>query len=117
MKSPKSKLGMAVGLEFVVTQHTRDKELLESLIGFLGCGRYSPSNDTEAGNYKVNSIADIGNKIIPFFNKYPLRGAKSANFADFCLAAEIIKVGGHLTKSGLEQIHLIKSGMNKGRPS
>jgi len=40
---------------------------------------------------------------------------KAKDFADFCKAAEIMKVKGHLTESGLEQICIIKAGMNTKR--
>ncbi|HLT42012.1 MAG TPA: hypothetical protein VKZ95_04845 [Sphingobacteriaceae bacterium] len=36
---------------------------------------------------------------------------------DFKRAAEIMKVKGHLTQSGLDEIRLIKAGMNRGRES
>lgn len=40
-------------------------------------------------------------------------GVKAKDFEAFCKAAEIMKVKGHTTESGLEEIHLIKAGMNK----
>jgi hypothetical protein len=115
--SPKSKLGMAVQLVFVVTQHVRDQKLLEGLIDYIGCGRYSKRK--EAGDFKVLSIADINKKIIPFFSEYQLQGVKSHNLADFRSVArfQIMEAKGHLTTEGLEQIQAIKMGMNKGRVS
>jgi LAGLIDADG endonuclease len=106
---------MAVQLVFVVTQHVRDQKLLEGLIDYIGCGRYSKRK--EAGDFKVLSIADINKKIIPFFSEYQLQGVKSQNFADFRSVAQIMEAKGHLTTEGLEQIQAIKMGMNKGRVS
>lgn len=111
--SPKSKLGRSVQLVYVVTQHVRDRELMEGLIEYLACGKYSKRKD--AGDFKVLSIADINNKIVPFFTEYSLQGVKSLNFSDFKLAAEIMKMKGHLTADGLERIQAIKMGMNTGR--
>lgn len=111
--SPKSKLDMAVQLVFIVTQHMRDQKLLEGLIHYLGCGRYSKRK--EAGDFKVLSISDINQKIIPFFDKYQLQGIKSLNYADFRSVAKIMETKGHLAKEGLEQIQAIKMRMNKGR--
>jgi len=37
------------------------------------------------------------------------------DFADFKKTVEIMKTKGHLTESGLEEIGMIKAGMNKGR--
>lgn len=56
-------------------------------------------------------------KIIPFFDKYPLQGVKALDYADFKRGAIIVKARGHLTKDGLDQIKNIKAGMNKGRLS
>lgn len=106
---------MAVQLSLIITQHARDHKLLEGLIGYLGCGIYSERKGKEAGDYKVLTLGGIADKIIPFFLKYPIQGTKSLNFADFCLAAEIMKRKGHLTPEGLAKIQKIKEGMNTGR--
>lgn len=111
--SPKSKLGKAIQLVYVVTQHSRDQELMEGLIGYLGCGKYSKRKG--AGDFKVLSIADLNNIIVPFFLEYQLQGVKSFNFADFRAVAEIMGVKGHLTTEGLAKIQAIKMGMNRGR--
>lgn len=42
-KSSTYKLGFQVYLKFQITQHNRDKELLKSLVGYLGCGCYESS--------------------------------------------------------------------------
>jgi hypothetical protein len=67
------------------------------------------------GNYIVTKFSDINNKIIPFFQKYPLSGAKAAEFADFIEIARIIREKGHTIESGLEEIRFIKSRMIKRR--
>jgi len=71
----------------------------------------------EAGNFIVERLSDLTEKIIPFYDKYRIHGVKALDFADFCKAAEIMKVKGHLTESGLEELRLIKAGMNTGRES
>lgn len=57
----------------------------------------------------------LGDKIIPFINKYPLQGSKILNFVAFCKVAELMNNKAHLTKDGLEEIRKIRSGMNNGR--
>jgi hypothetical protein len=39
-KSSSDKLGFSVKLRFILTQHTRDAELLKSLVSYLDCGNY-----------------------------------------------------------------------------
>jgi hypothetical protein len=63
----------------------------------------------------LKQFSDINTKIIPFLKKYPILGAKANDFLDFVEAAKIINDKGHLTKEGLQQILILKNGMNRGR--
>jgi hypothetical protein len=65
--------------------------------------------------FTVSSLSDLVNKIIPFFEKYPLQGSKRLDFIDFCKIANLMKEKRHLTMEGLEDIRKIKFGMNTGR--
>lgn len=116
-KSETHKLGTRVELVFTVVQHSRDEELLKTLIMIFDCGRYALRKNKLAGDFVVNKFSDILLKIIPFFDQYSLQGDKSLDFADFKRASDIMKSEGHLTPEGLEQIRKIKEGMNTGRSS
>lgn len=63
----------------------------------------------------MTKFSDITEKIIPFFDKYPLRGSKAKDFSDFCKVVELMKKKAHLTDEGLNEIKKIKSGMNSLR--
>jgi hypothetical protein len=86
---------------------------MRSLIEYLDCGNIYKYRDSLS--YQVSKFSDIENKIIPFFTKFPILGAKSLDFSDFCRAVVIIKDAKFSPKDKLEQISKIKSGMNKGR--
>lgn len=60
---------------------------------------------------QITKVSDILNIIIPFFEKYPIVGIKSLDFADFKKVAIIIQSKKHLTREGLNQILEIKSNM------
>jgi hypothetical protein len=111
--SPSCKLKERVKLIFQLTQHSRDEQLMVNLANYLDCGNIFKKRD--AFDFVVTKFLDIENQIIPFFQKYPIRGIKALDYADFVKAADIIKVKGHLTAEGLDQIRKIKAGMNKGR--
>jgi LAGLIDADG endonuclease len=88
---------------------------MEKLIDFLGCGLYHSYSHRDAAMFFVSNFSDIINKIIPFFEKYPMLGVKAKDFGDFKKVSVMMQDKHHLTSSGLEQIRQIKSGMNKGR--
>ncbi len=113
-KSSSSKIGHQVYLQFNIIQHARDALLLKSFEEFFKCGKVYLHSEN-AIFFSVTKYSDITNIIIPFFNKHPIPSVKSKDFKDFCLAAELMKNGAHLTEQGLNQIRLIKGGMNTGR--
>lgn len=88
---------------------------MEALIQYFGCGIYKARSVASAGDFFVSNFSDIFEKILPFFGKYPLQGAKAKDLADFRRAAEIIKVKGHLTEEGFKELGLLKTGMNAAR--
>lgn len=63
-------------------------------------------------DFQILKFKDLCDKVIPFFQSLPLQGAKSEDFSDFCKAVDIMKVKGHLTNEGLDQINKLKEGMN-----
>ena len=102
-----------VAILFILTQHIRDYLLLKSFIDFFDCGHtYSYLNYIEV---KCHSFKDIYEKILPFFQKYPILGVKAQDLEDWKKVAEMIKSKEHLTNEGFEQIRQIQAIMNKGR--
>ena len=87
---------------------------MKSLSTYLDCGGWQPEAKN-LGQFVVSRFSDVADKIIPLFNKYSIVGVKYLDYLDFCKVAELMKESKHLTKDGLEEIKLIKSGMNTGR--
>jgi hypothetical protein len=107
--------GFTVKLVFRVNQHSKDAELMKSLIYYLECGNYYPASNQNSGEFIVTRLSDITEKIIPFFEKNQIKGEKSYDFQDFCKVAQLRKSEAHLTTEGLAKIRQIKGGMNRGR--
>ena len=61
-----------------------------------------------ANYYRVNSLKDICEKIIPFFVQYSFLGSKSLSFKKFCQVAKIMQEKDHLNYQGLNKIKNIK---------
>jgi hypothetical protein len=97
-KSTRCKLGEAVTLKFQITQHSRYSNLMKKLITNLGCGRIELNKERSAVYFLVTKFNDILQKIIPFFEKYPLEGLKSLDFACFKKVAELMKDKADMTE-------------------
>lgn len=63
----------------------------------------------------ITKFSIIRDKIIPFFELYPLTGQKKLDYLDWCKISKLMSEGSHLTTEGLNLIRDIKEGMNKGR--
>lgn len=113
-KSSTHKLGVSVKLNFTINQHSRDAELIKGLIQYLGCGSYYTNSSLPQVEYRVSKSSDI-DKIILFFDQYNLISVKLMDYKDFKRTAELMKNKAHLTQKGLDDILIIKGGMNKGR--
>lgn len=81
----------------------------------LGSGSIYKYPKQPAINIIIFNFSDITNKIIPFFNEYPLLGVKLYDYLDWCKIHNLILDGSYLTPEGLNIIQNIKAGMNKGR--
>jgi hypothetical protein len=109
------KTGFSISLIFRICQHSRDTQLINSIIKYLNCGRLEVRSKLNFVELVVTKFSDIEHIIIPFFYKYPIQGIKSLDFKDFCKIALSIQNKDHLTSEGFEKIKNIKSGMNTGR--
>lgn len=104
-----------VELRFRITQHIRDAHLLGVIAEYLECGKVYTRYNKLACDLEVYTFKDNIIKVIPLFNKYPLRTVKEKDFKDFISVAGYIKDKHHLTPEGLALITAIKSNMNKFR--
>jgi hypothetical protein len=110
--SPTTKLGKSVVLRFQITQHSKDIRLIEMLISTLKCGKIQLALAQSTVNYVVVRFQDIFERIIPLFDRHPIKGIKSLDFADFKKIANLMYNKDHLTKQGLSEISRIKLNMN-----
>jgi hypothetical protein len=82
-------------------------------MNFFGAGKIYKSRDTVY--LHITKIDEINEKIIPFFEKYKIVGNKLKDYSDFKKVVDLMNNKAHLTSEGLQEIHKIKIGMNKGR--
>ncbi len=99
--------------EFTVVQHRRDVQLLHSLKRYFGCGVVR-QNHGDRMAYRVRGLNHLIERIVPFFEKHPLKSKKRVDFARFRKILHLIRHGKHLNLQGIEEIRAIASTMNTG---
>jgi len=124
-----SKLGKRVRLIFGTCLHIRDKDLLIGMGNYFKNLNFNLLNSNEINKeisvhcnernntslLQIKNNFDIENKVIPFFNEYPILGVKRLDFEDFKKVAELVKNKEHLNAEGLNKIIKIVEGMNLDR--
>ena len=113
LNSPNHKLNKKIQLEFNLSQHARDEELMRGIANYFNAG--SVSLNRNAFVFRVVSFSELTENILPLFINYPIQGIKYFDYLDFLKAVEIIRNKKHLTLEGLEEIQKIKEGMNSRR--
>nr|YP_010365181.1 cytochrome c oxidase subunit 3 [Exserohilum turcicum]UOU81407.1 cytochrome c oxidase subunit 3 [Exserohilum turcicum] len=118
VKTSKIHSGYKVSPYFYIALHIRDIDLLENLKIYLNCGLVETvkTRPTQS-SYVVYKYNEITNKIIPFFEKYSLRGIKLLDFYDF---KKVVNIVGEINKydehsATLKEILEIKRNMNRNR--
>nr|YP_009690205.1 LAGLIDADG homing endonuclease [Porodaedalea pini]QEG56985.1 LAGLIDADG homing endonuclease [Porodaedalea pini] len=122
--SNKNKISQFVQLIFKISQHHRDKNLLELIAKYLNCGQVIYHSE-KAKVFLVGKFVDINNKILLIFKAHSIQGIKQLDYQDFCEIATLIGdphpplgrgwVGKHLSPIGIAKIQLIKDRMNTKR--
>lgn len=106
-KKPDYKLGWQVVLSFNVSQ--KDVSLLNIIQKTLNCGIIKTRKIDNLHSFDVTNVDDITEKVIPFFQKYPLLSeSKNRNFSIFCEVSNLVKRGDHKNLVGLKKILILR---------
>lgn len=113
--------GFQVAHQFVVTQGAKSVECLQLMqqyfgVGRLHCNRRYDNHKEHLYQFVVGRRSDLLQRIVPFFQKYPLRTAKRLDFERFVACMRIIEAKEHLTRCGLLEIVEIIQTMNHRKP-
>jgi hypothetical protein len=109
------RIGVEVRPSFSLSLNEKDRDLLEDLQAFFGCGWIRQSRGDRTSKYEARSTRDLVGHILPHFEGFPLQGSKARSFVGFSTACRMIEQGDHLTREGLRQIVSIAYRMNFGK--
>ena len=118
IRNSTTRFGKQIFPEFVVTQGAKSLSALEAIKGFFGCGsivlnkRYDNHNE-HLYRYCVRSISELNEKIIPFFEKFPLRTYKQKDFVLFKKVVGMMSKKRHLEEKGWNAILELASKTNR----
>ena len=95
--------------------HEKDRALIQSIQDFFGgIGYVSKPNNTSTVEFRVTTIKEIVNVIIPHFNNYPLITQKYSDYVLFKQIVLLMLNKEHITYLGLQKIVNIKASLNLG---
>ena len=109
------RFGYQILPELTVVQHQRDLDLLYELRSEMKCGVVR-RNHGDRFCWRVRSLKNLTEVIIPFFDKYPLKSKKALEFIKFRKVVMMMQKGIHLSKEGFAEITKIASEMNRAQP-
>jgi len=81
VKSKTTKIEYSVSLRFMISQHSRDEQLMLNLIHFFNCGKLNKNNNCL--NLTIRRFGDIDKILIPFFQKISNHRTKIIRFSRF----------------------------------
>lgn len=115
LKNPRYKTGWNVQARIQIKMHERDRDLITQIQKYFGgIGYISNPNKNTTVEFRVSTINDLINVILPHFDNYPLLTKK---YSDYVLFKNIIKLmleKNHSTLEGVQKIVNIKASMNLG---
>lgn len=100
----KLQTGIEVRPSFCVAQNRRSLQVLKDIHTYFGCGAIRFSKRDQMYKYEVRSVKDLMTRIIPHYQKFPLRTAKEQDFERFAKICAMIYASQHLNVNYLQEI-------------
>ena len=114
-----TRVGLQAIPEFHVSQNPERAEVLKLIQQVLGCGYIKVNHPGSLRDQSVVLVVrnrrNLVERVLPFFERFPLRSSKQREFQTFATIIRAMERGEHLTKSGMTQILQRAFAMNSGR--
>jgi len=113
--------GLQMQPEFTVVQNEVDIQILYAFKDYFKCGSVGLNREDQYGkrfHFRVKSVKDLQEKILPFFEKHRLKTKKNIEFKRFRKIVHLMNNGYHREslKNFLEIIDLGESLRVRSRP-
>lgn len=100
----KMSTGIEVRPSFSISQNQRSVELLQKIQKIFGCGTIRFAKRDQTYKFEIRSLTELQKVVIPFFDQYPLLGAKAEDFQKFKQVCMLIQQNHHREPSRLQEI-------------
>ena len=115
LKNSRYKTGWNVQARVQIKMHEKDRPLILAIQNYFGgIGYISKSNKASTVEFRVSTLKDLVNVILPHFDKYPLISKKNLDYLLFKQIVLLMLDEGHHTLEGIEKIVNIRASLNTG---
>lgn len=102
---------------FYIKLRGDDLPLLEEVQESFGCGAIYYQNEKRKNHsacyrFEVNTLRDLRERLIPFFEKHPLHSKKRKDFELFKAIFKLVETREFKTEKGLNNVKKLKLTMN-----
>ena len=109
------RVGFQLVPEFHVSQNGDRAQVLEMIRQRLGCGYIKPNSKRDrAVVLVVRDRDELTDRVIPFFEQYPMLSSKQADFEKFAHVVRAMASGHHRTVAGFGELLDVALSMNGG---
>ena len=112
--APRAKLavGWEVRPSLSVSQNGDRAEVLYAIQEHFGCGSIRPDRSDKTLKWETRRLADLVDRVVPHFIRYPLLSGKRHDFERFAVICGMLVRGAHRDREGLIKIVAVARDMN-----
>lgn len=103
-----------ITLSFEISLHSKDVAILYRIKDFFGCGNVTTRSNINRSTYRVTSLKDITEKIIPHFENYSLYTQKQLDFIVWAKLASMLNINTDRSTNYIESLIPYVAALNKG---
>lgn len=115
LKNPRYKTGWNVQARVQLKMHEKDRVLIQSIQEFFGgIGYVSKLNNSSAVEFRVSTLKDLVDVILPHFDNYPLITKKHSDYLLFKQIVLLMLNKEHNTIEGIQKTVNLRASLNTG---
>ena len=111
-RSKRHKFGWEIRPSFSVSQNGDRSEVLVIYQQIFGCGTIRPDRSDRTFKFEARSVSDLATRVIPHFERYPLRSSKQKDLERFAAIVQLMYDGAHLQSDGFVKIVDLAAALN-----